>query len=121
MPTTVYTTRRQDRATAWFLDRCYRLPDILVSWDDLQRARHLDLPAMPDAALARERYQVHHRLMYERPDGGAAGWLRERLRAVDAELARRRAGSRPPPTVAPAPARPAGAPRPFDLRRKGGA
>lgn len=80
--------RFPDRA----LDRVYRLPDELRSYEEAVRLRHGDLADMPEAALGIEERRVRWRL-----DLDAAPmrrrWLIRRLAAIASERDRRRGQS----------------------------
>lgn len=80
--------RFPDRA----LDRVYRLPDELHSYEEACRLRHHDLPGLADAALGIEERRVRWRL-----DLDAAPmrrrWLIGRLAAIASERDRRRGRS----------------------------
>lgn len=110
------------------LARLYELPDPLRSMEDYRRLRHLDLPGIPTALLARERHAVYQRLMATDPRDPWNDWLEGRLLAIEDQLdARRSAPHRVTPSVpvepavpSSVPARPA-PPAPFSLHRKGGA
>lgn len=69
------------------LDRVCPIPDETASYEEAFRLRHLDLAALEDAALRRERRRAIYRADIER---APHPWLAERLAAVEAELRRRR-------------------------------
>ena len=76
-------------STAW-LDRIYRLPNIYSTFEDWERCNHLDLTDLNLDELYRERRCVQRRADYaERRDPDLA-WMRDRVRAVNSEIAKRR-------------------------------
>ncbi len=111
----------QRPAGAGWLDDIYELPDVLRSWEDLQRARHADLPALGDDELRREQRRIDLRLVIE---DEPSPWLAERLRAIGEELHRRRRVA--PPAPSPPQQPPGAAPalglhyRPAGVRHRSG-
>ena len=75
--------RRQGRETERWLERIYPLPDPLRSYEDLQRACHLDLPGLSREDLWRQHFRCDHRI---RMDDHPSPWLYARLEAIRAEL-----------------------------------
>ena len=71
-----------------FLELAYPIPRDAASLGDFARRRHHDLPDLSDEDLAFDGYRVLLRLCFER-DPPTLDWLRERRRAVRAEMARR--------------------------------
>ena len=87
---TTPSPRQRDPGTQRWLDRIYYIPDQFRSYEELQRARHRDLPLLSREELGREYYRCNHRLkLDDRPHP----WLAGRLAAIRDELRRR--GSRP--------------------------
>lgn len=80
---------------ASYLERLYAMPRPTLWLHEWQRERNLDLGAMDDLALHRERRCVQRRLDYE-PDVSRQTWLEQRLAAIDRE--RRSRQSQPPPS-----------------------
>jgi len=90
------------KAPRAFLELAYPIPRDTVSLDDFARRRHHDLPHLSDEDLAFDGYRVLLRLCFER-DPSALDWLRERRRAVRAEMARRGARDHAGGSSAPRP------------------
>lgn len=80
-----------------YLERIYAMPRPTLWLHEWQRQRNLDLGAMDDVALHRERRCVQRRLDYE-PDAARHAWLMRRIAAIDGERDRRR---RVPASVRP--------------------
>ena len=74
-----------------FLERLYAMPRETATWEDFERRRHGDLPAMSDPELAREFRRVQRRADYE-SDVAALAWLEGRLDAIRLEQGRRNHG-----------------------------
>lgn len=67
-----------------YLERIYPMPRPMLWLHEWQRERNLDLGAMDDLALQRERRCVQHRLDHE-PDASRRAWLGRRIEAIDRE------------------------------------
>jgi hypothetical protein len=66
------------------------VPDPGRSWEEAQRWRHADLVGLSDPALVRERSRAAFLLTWLPETDERLAWLAERVRAVAAELQRRR-------------------------------